>query len=124
MLNETDMAYGEFRYAIQRNFAGNGLSMYSAHSPPFQIDANFGVVGAVLAMLVVDLPGMGEVVLGPAIPSAWGGGSVKGLRLRGGGMVDFAWDGDGVVKSATVLGRGNELSLRIVNVRGDVLIDV
>ncbi|KAE8440284.1 hypothetical protein EG329_010769, partial [Mollisiaceae sp. DMI_Dod_QoI] len=42
LLNDTDMAYGELKYAIQRNFARNGLSMYSAHSPPFQIDANYG----------------------------------------------------------------------------------
>jgi hypothetical protein len=44
MLNDTEMAYGEFKYAIQKNFAGNGLSMYSARNAPFQIDANFGYV--------------------------------------------------------------------------------
>ncbi|KAF8854293.1 glycoside hydrolase family 95 protein-like protein [Acephala macrosclerotiorum] len=121
MLNETEVAYGELRYAIQRNFAGNGLSMYSAKSPPFQIDANFGVVGAVLAMLVVDLPGREEVVLGPAIPREWGPGGVKGLRVRGGGVVDFEWDGEGVVRSARVTGREG---LRVVNVEGGLLIDV
>lgn len=83
--------------------AANLLSMYSGHNEPFQIDANFGVVGNVLAMLVVDLPeaagvqGVRSVVLGPAIPEAWGGGSVRGLRVRGGGVLDFGWDGEGVV---------------------------
>jgi len=62
--------------------------MYSAHNPPFQIDANFGIVGAVLGMLVLDLPGSGEVVVGPGITESLEGGSVKGLRLRGGGSVD------------------------------------
>src|SRR5688572_12899869 len=55
-LNDTEKAYFELRYAIDRNFAANGLSMYSALNPPFQIDANFGFGGAVLSMLVVDLP--------------------------------------------------------------------
>lgn len=72
----------------------NGLSMYSGKSAPFQIDANFGIIGAVLSMLVVDLPNIDittvrTVVLGLAIPARWGGGSVKGLRLRRGGHVDF-----------------------------------
>jgi alpha-L-fucosidase 2 len=103
LLNETDKAYSELTLAIQNNFAGNGFDMYSGN-PPFQIDANFGIGGAVLAMLVRDLDtavdkGVQAVLLGPAIPAAWGGGSVQGLRLRGGGMVDFEWDEDGVVRS-------------------------
>ncbi|KUJ08343.1 uncharacterized protein LY89DRAFT_789144 [Mollisia scopiformis] len=123
LLNDSQMAYGELHYAIERNFADNGLSMYSAHNPPFQIDANFGIVGAVLAMLVVDLPGR-EVVLGPAIPKVWGGGSVRGLRIRGGGMVDFDWDEGGVARSAKVVGRDEGKGLRAVNVEGGVLLNV
>lgn len=98
--------------------------MYSGKDEPFQIDANFGFVGAVLGMLVVDLPvvqavdGERTVVLGPAIPKAWAGGSVKGLRLRGGGSVDFGWDGDGVVDKVEV--RGGK-GLRLVDRNGKVL---
>jgi alpha-L-fucosidase 2 len=103
-LNNTKMAYGELKYAIEQNFVGNGLSMYSGTEPPFQVDANFGLAGAVLSMLIVDIdePAMGKertVILGPAIPEAWGGGSVKGLRLRGGGSVDFVWGEDTIVRS-------------------------
>jgi alpha-L-fucosidase 2 len=100
--------------------------MYSGKAPPFQIDANFGFGGAVLAMLVVDLPVAFEggeevrtVVLGPAIPSAWGGGSVSGLRLRGGSVVDFSWDADGVVDKAEVVVEG--LPVKLVNVKGQTL---
>jgi alpha-L-fucosidase 2 len=55
-------------------------------------------------MLVVDINELAvgkkrAIVLGPAIPRAWGRGSVKGLRLRGGGIVDFEWDEEGVVRS-------------------------
>jgi alpha-L-fucosidase 2 len=79
----------------------------------------------VLSMLVVDLPSaFGDnttrtVVLGPAIPRTWANGNVRGLRLRGGGSVDFKWDSHGVVTGAQVHGRNT--SLNIVN-RDGVLI--
>ena len=123
-LNNTDQASFELRYAIERNFAPNGLSMYSAHNPPFQADANFGLTAAALAMLVTDVGPIGGdengvqmVILGPAIPKEWDGGSVKGLRLRGGGVVDFAWDAEGVVRDAVVSGRTTPLE--VVNVFGE-----
>jgi alpha-L-fucosidase 2 len=120
LLNNTSQAHFELRYAIEQNFADNGLSMYSGTNEPFQIDANFGLVGAVLAMLVVDLPGRESVVLGPAIPKSWSPGNVKGLRLRGGGKVDFNWDARGVVTGAHTIGRSK--AVRIVNVEGKVLV--
>lgn len=120
-LNNTAMAYEELKYAIDVNFAGNGLSMYWALSPLFQIDANAGLVGAILAMLVVDLPVVGDgvrtVILGPAIP--WKAGKVKGLRLRGGGKVDFEWDDTGLVKGAHMTGRVKPLT--VVDKNGKVL---
>lgn len=122
MLNATTEAYYELKFAIDENFAHNGLSMYWGTGPLFQIDANFGFIGATLAMLVVDLPGMEEVVLGPAIPTAWAGGSVKGLRLREGGLVSFGWDKDGIVQSAVVTDR--KKNLKILNKLGKVLIDI
>ncbi|KAI9166450.1 Alpha-fucosidase A [Paramyrothecium foliicola] len=124
-LNNTERAHFQLRYAIDENFAGNGFSMYWALNQPFQIDANFGLGGAVLSMLVVDLPlplGAKEtrtVVLGPAIPAIWAGGSVKGLRLRGGNSVDFSWDDNGVVTKATLRGKGQPLKL--VNKNNEVL---
>ncbi|RYO69406.1 Alpha-fucosidase A [Alternaria arborescens] len=125
-LNDTDQAYYELRYAIEQNFAGNGFSMYSGIETPFQIDANFGFGGAVLSMLVTDMPTAagGEedrktVVLGPAIPTSWSGGNVKGLRLRGGGIVDFGWDVNGVVKAVKTYGKLEGLTL--VNKEGTVL---
>ncbi|KFY14695.1 hypothetical protein V492_02453 [Pseudogymnoascus sp. VKM F-4246] len=124
-LNNTAEAYFELQYAISENFASNCLSMYSGQNPPFQIDANFGIVGAVLSMLVVDLPNGDAaehrtVVLGPAIPMNWGGGSVKGLRLRGGGKVDFTWDMNGLVLSANASGIAR--GVQVVNKEGTILI--
>lgn len=126
-LNNTEESHWHLRYAIEQNFVGNGFSMYSGLNEPFQIDANFGFGGAVLSMLVVDLPFSHDVdqektrtvVLGPAIPPSWAGGSVKGLRLRGGGTASFSWDDDGVVNEAAV--KGSKTNIRLVNVKGDVL---
>lgn len=126
-LNNTEEAYWHLRYAIEQNFVGNGFSMYSGVNEPFQIDANFGFGGAVLSMLVVDLPFAHDVsaeqtrnvVLGPAIPASWTGGSVTGLRIRGGGTVDFSWE-DGIVTQATLQGSKTS-NIKLLNVRGEVL---
>ncbi|KAI1313178.1 Six-hairpin glycosidase-like protein [Xylaria venustula] len=130
-LNDTDTAYKELRYAIDTNFANNGFSMYTALNQPFQIDANFGLAGAMLSMLVVDLPlqygakGERTVVLGPAIPSAWGYGSVSRLRIRGGISVDFKWDGSGIVAQATPSSSTTSHSRVVfVNVRGERLAEI
>lgn len=104
LLNDTEQAYSTLKLGIENNFAGNGLSMYSGDAP-FQIDANFGLTGAVMSMLIRDLDRANgddraqAVLLGSAIPTEWAGGSVKGVRLRGGGVVDFGWDGEGKVNS-------------------------
>ena len=124
-LNNTSEAHYEIRFAIDENYAPNGLSMYSGTSEPFQIDANFGIVGAMLSMLVVDLPqafgtkNVQTVVLGPAIPESWAGGNVKGLRLRGGGIVDFGWDDNGLVNHAEV--RERVKPIVIVDKNGNII---
>ena len=122
-LNNTEKAHYELRFAIDENFADNLFSMYDELSAPFQIDANFGFGGAVLAMLVVDLPvrstqkGERTVILGPAIPKTWAKGSVQGLKLRGGSTVDFSWDDYGKVTKAAL--KGNKVKL--VNREGEAL---
>ncbi|KAF4555519.1 Alpha-fucosidase A-like protein [Elsinoe fawcettii] len=127
-LNDSANAYEQLKLVTRNNVADNGLMMYSGRNEPFQIDANFGYVGAVVSMLAVDLPSAETVlegakrtvVLGPAIPAAWGGGGVKGFRLRGGSVLDFGWDGDGRVDRVEVTEEGRE-RVRLVNVKGEVL---
>ena len=64
----------------------NSLLRYNTHDnlfathPPFQIDGNLGMVGAVC-----------EVLLERSIPSDWKHGTVKGLRTREGKTIDFSW---------------------------------
>ncbi|RKR86442.1 alpha-L-fucosidase 2 [Micromonospora pisi] len=56
----------------------------------FQIDANLGTPAAIIEMLVYSRPGQVELL--PALPAAWAAsGSVSGVGVRGGFVVDLGW---------------------------------
>jgi alpha-L-fucosidase 2 len=57
--------------------------------PPFQIDGNFGILAGICEMLLQNKGDRVELL--PAIPKAWKHGRIKGLRAKGGKIVDVKW---------------------------------
>ncbi len=73
-------------------------NLFSTH-PPFQIDGNYGLMAAVLEMIVQSHAGFIRIL--PALPEQWRDGRVSGIRCRGGLAVDLAWR-EGSVTELTV----------------------
>lgn len=89
---------------------GTYPNLFDAH-PPFQIDGNFGCIAGIAEMIVQSHTG--EIVLLPAMPKEWKNGSVRGLRCRGGFLIDeLKWENGLPVKVKITSESGALLKVR------------
>ena len=83
-----------------------------ATHPPFQIDGNLGIIGAIPEMLLQSQTG--ELDFLPALPDSWKpSGYFKGLKARGGYTVDCTWKDGQVVNYQIYSPKPQKVHIRI-----------
>ena len=100
-LHEGDQAYESMQVLFKQSTFPN---LMDTHPPGlFQIDGNLGAANGMLEALAQSRwgPYRVELDLLPALPHAWAEGSVRGMRVRGGGELSLTWK-NGVAVGATL----------------------
>jgi len=95
-------------------------NMFDSH-PPFQIDGNFGGATGILEMLIQSWGS--ELRLLPSLPRAWPDGRIRGVRARGGLIVDMDWQGHALKRLQIMGPPGEQVRLIAAGFNRDVMLD-
>jgi alpha-L-fucosidase 2 len=90
-LHDAKQAYESLQVMFRQSTFPN---LMDTHPPGiFQIDGNLGAANGMLEAIVQSrwMPDATEVELLPALPEQWSEGSVEGVRVRGGAVLDMQW---------------------------------
>ncbi len=115
-LHDGERAYKHIAHLISGLCLDNLLTyskagIAGAESNIFVIDGNFGGTAAIAELLLQSRPG--EIRLLPALPAAWGSGSVSGLRAKGNIEADIEWADGQLVRAVLRTHSTGTVSVRV-----------
>jgi alpha-L-fucosidase 2 len=115
---EAEKAHEVLTTLLKKNTLPN---LWTVH-PPFQIDANLGLVSGIAEMLLQSHEGFIELL--PALPEAWETGTFNGLVARGNFEVSASWKNSKATAFNITSNSGEKCTLRYPDIENAEITDV